>query len=190
MIGYDFDKTIYNGDSSTDFFFFMLKKRPYLIFLVPYFLVVFALCGLRVLSKKRMKELLFFFVPKQKNIDRLVDEFWMTHANKIKDWYCKQKTGSDLIASASLEFILMPMINALGIKNVIATKYDTKTGKISGENCYGSTKVKYFNEQFKGEKLEAFYSDSMSDLPMMQIADEAFLVRGNSIKKLEIDKQV
>lgn len=32
---YDFDNTIYDGDSSIDFYFFVLRKKPSIIFLLP-----------------------------------------------------------------------------------------------------------------------------------------------------------
>ena len=43
MIGYDFDKTIYKRDSSTDFFKYMVFSRPYLLIFTPWFLIVFML---------------------------------------------------------------------------------------------------------------------------------------------------
>ena len=186
MVGYDFAKTIYRGDSTTDFFFFMLKKRPYLLFLAPYFLCVFALYGLRVLSKKRLKECLFFYIPRQKNIDHLVDLFWQSHANKIKDWFCVQREPDDVIVSASLEFILLPILSTLGLKNCIATKFDVFTGKILGENCFGKEKVSRFKDRFGDIKLDAFYSDSTSDLPMMKISNKAYLVSGDRISEMEM----
>lgn len=185
MVGYDFDKTIYRGDSSTDFFFFMLKKRPYLILLAPYFLCLFALYGLRILSKKRLKECLFFYIPKQRNLEHLVDLFWQSHANKIKDWFCVQREPDDVIVSASLEFILLPILKTLGLKHCIATRYDVCSGKILGENCFGEEKVCRFKDEFGERRLKAFYSDSTSDLPMMRLSEKAYLVSGDKIREIE-----
>ena len=53
MVGYDFDKTIYKRDSSTDFFIYMIFSRPYLLLFLPWFLIVFALYGMKILSKKQ-----------------------------------------------------------------------------------------------------------------------------------------
>jgi len=176
MIGYDFDKTIYDGDSSTDFFFYMVFHRPYLLIFAPYFLLMLLLYSIKIISKKKIKELLFFFVPWHKNIDKIVDKFWQKNANKIFDWYAIQKKDNDLIISASLDFLLKPIMDMLNIKNWISTKYDVKTGKINGENCYGEEKLKQFRLQFSGHQLEAFYSDSMSDFPMFKESNEAYLV--------------
>ena len=75
MNAYDFDKTIYKRDCSTDFFIYMVFSRPYLLLFFPWFLMVFALYGCKALSKKKTKECLFFFVPWYKNIDKIVDKF-------------------------------------------------------------------------------------------------------------------
>ncbi len=186
MVGYDFDKTIYDGDSTTDFFFYIIFHRPYLLFFVPYFLVVLSLYAIKLISKKRIKQLLFFFIPWHKNINKIVDKFWQKHANKIFDWYAVQKKEDDVIISASLDFLLKPMMDALNIKNWISTKFDIKTAKIHGENCYGEEKLVRFKKQFGEQELEAFYSDSMSDLPMMKYAKEAFLVKNKKPQKIEV----
>lgn len=188
MIGYDFDKTIYKGDSSTDFFFYMIFSRPYLLLFVPYFLVVFALYGLKVIGKKRFKECMFFFVPLYSNINKIVDKFWQRNANKLVKWYPPQKQDeNDVIVSASLSFIIKPVLEMLNIKNYLATNYNVKTGKIYGENCYGEAKVEEFKRVYPKKKLEAFYSDSLSDLPMMRISDKAYLVSGEKVEEINTE---
>ena len=63
----------------------------------------------------------------------------------------------------------------LGV-GLIATPMDKHTGKILGENCHDTEKVRRFQEQYPGEHTECFYSDSLSDTPMAELADRAFLV--------------
>ena len=186
MKGYDFDKTIYKNDSSTEFFVYMIFSRPYLLLFAPWFLIVLALYGMKLMSKKRVKECLFFFVPWYSNIDRIVDKFWSKNANKIQDWYAKQKADDDIVISASLSFIIKPVMEMLNIKNWIATNYSVKTGKIYGDNCYGEAKKVEFDRLYKGQKLEAFYSDSLSDMPMMKLAEKAYLVDGENVKEIDI----
>ncbi len=186
MKGYDFDKTIYKSDSSTDFFVFMLLHRPYLLLFAPWFMIVLALYGMKILSKKKTKECLFFFVPWHANIDKLVDKFWAKNANKIHDWYSVSRQPDDIIISASLGFILKPVMDMLGIKNWIATNYSVKTGKIIGDNCYGEAKKVEFEKRFKNVKLDAFYSDSFSDMPMFKLAKAAYLVNGEDVKEIDI----
>ena len=58
------------------------------------------------------------------------------------------------------------------------------TGFIKGKNCYGNEKVARFNSEYPSLKLNAFYSDSKSDLPMMNIAENGYLVKKNKITKI------
>ena len=123
MNGYDFDKTIYDGDSSTDFFLYMVLTRTYLLLFFPWFLMVVVLYGLKVLSKKKTKQFLFFFIPWFKNIDQIVEKFWDKKIGKVFQWYKDQQKENDLIISASLDFVLVPAMKRLGIKNYFCTLY-------------------------------------------------------------------
>ena len=186
MVGYDFDKTIYGGDSTTNFFIYMVLTRPFLILFLPWFLCVFALYGLKIIGKKRFKELVFFFVPLYgEKIRKIVKVFWKRNEKKIFKWYRAQKKTSDVIISASLKFIVEPMAEKLGA-TLIATEYDVKTGKIIGENCYGDAKRVAFLKRFPEKKLTAFYSDSMSDFPMMKLAGRGFMVNGEKVWEIKI----
>lgn len=185
MTGYDFDKTIYKGDSSTDFFFFIILRRPYLLIFTLWFLIVLALYGMKILNKKRTKQCLFFFIPWHHNIEKLVDKFWSKNANKIQNWYTTQKKDDDIIISASLNFIIKPAIEMLNIKNWIATNFNTKNGKIYGENCYGQAKAVEFQRLYPKTTLDAFYSDSYSDQPMFDLSNEAYLVEGEKLTKIK-----
>lgn len=185
MTGYDFDKTIYKGDSSTDFFFFIILRRPYLLIFTLWFLIVLALYGMKILNKKRTKQCLFFFIPWHHNIEKLVDKFWSKNANKIQNWYTTQKKDDDIIISASLNFIIKPAIEMLNIKNWIATNFNTQNGKIYGENCYGEAKAVEFQRLYPKTTLDAFYSDSYSDEPMFDLSKEAYLVEGEKLTKIK-----
>lgn len=189
MVGYDFDKTIYKGDCSTNFFFYMIFTRPYLLIFSPFFLIVFALYGMKVIGKKKFKELMYFFIPWHKNIDKMVSKFWVKNIKKIEKWYLDTQREDDIIISAGLEFIVRPAMELLHITNFMATNYDIKTGKILGANCYGEEKVNRFREVYKEEILEAFYSDSLSDLPMMRISKSAYLVKKSKPQQISIDNK-
>ena len=181
MVGYDFDKTIYKRDCSTHFFFYMIFTRPYLLLFSPFFLVVFALYGMKIIGKKKFKELMYFFVPWYgEKIHKIVDKFWQRNANDILDWYCKQRDKEDIVVSAGLRFIVEPVTKMLNVR-LIATNFDIKTGKIIGENCYGQAKVTAFEKEFPDVHLSAYYSDSRSDEPMMRISDKGYLVKGNNV---------
>jgi phosphoserine phosphatase/putative flippase GtrA len=177
---YDFDGTIYDGDSSVDFYCFVLAKCPVMLLLLPRQLLGMLAYLLRLWSKERMKEAFFSFVPRIP-LESMLNEFWESKTHKIKPWYLKQKRSDDLIISASPEFLLAPLVKETLNVRLTASCIDIAGGKFSGKNCYGEEKVKRFRLLFGTERIEAFYGDSLSDAPLAEIAEKSFMVQGDSI---------
>ena len=49
----------------------------------------------------------------------------------------------------------------------------------------GVEKVIEFSKMFELEKMDSFYSDSLSDLPIMEKAKKAYLVDGDIITEID-----
>lgn len=175
---YDFDDTIYRGDSTADFVKWSISKKPSLALKLIRGGVAF--CGYKanIVSKTYFKEKLYRFLQGIPDIDKWVEEFWQSHFKNIKSWYLAQKREDDVIISASPEFLLLPAIKRLGLSNLMASKVDKNTGFYLDINCFGAKKVKRFNERFDSG-IEEFYSDSVSDLPLAKLANKAYLVDGD-----------
>ena len=181
---YDFDGTIYDGDSTVDFVKYSFKKRKKTLIVLPRFLISCFLYLIKVHDKDTLKSNLFRIVLYIDDLDRFVDEFWDIHEKKIKNFYLKQKKKSDLIVSASPTFLLNNISKREKFK-LIATEVDLKTGKIIGKNCHGEEKVKRIKKE--GIKsINSFYSDSQSDLPLAKLARKAFLVKKNKVYKWRV----
>lgn len=178
---YDFDKTIYAGDSTLDFYFFSLKKNPMLIRFLPIQIIGFIKYMFGMYSKLQFKEKFYSFLKGIKDVDSMVELFWNENQDKIKDWYLKSKEESDVIISASPEFLLNNICRRIGIKHLIASEVNKNTGICEGENCYGEEKVLRFKKYFEKGKIKKFYSDSLSDAPISLMASERYIVNGNNI---------
>lgn len=178
---YDFDKTIYDGDSTLDFYFYCLKKDLRLLKYLPVQILGFLKYMFGFVPKLKFKESFYSFLKGLKNPEKSIEDFWKLKESGIKNWYKDNKKEDDVIISASPEFILKPICKKLGIKHLIASDVDIKTGKCLGENCYGEEKVKRFREVFKKEKVNNFYSDSLSDSPMAELAEKSFIVSGEKL---------
>ena len=144
---YDFDKTIYNGDSSVDFYLYCLKKNPLILMYLPIQLFAIILYKLKLKNKKYMKEKFFSFLKKINNVDKVVEEFWNKKRKKIKKWYLDQKKNTDIVISASPEFLLNPICKELKVNKLIASKVNKNNGKFESENCRGEEKVKRFKKE-------------------------------------------
>ena len=68
---YDFDKTIYDGDSSLDFYLFCVKRKKYLIFNIVKVIGAYFLYFLKIKNKTYVKEVFFSFLKAFKDIDKV-----------------------------------------------------------------------------------------------------------------------
>lgn len=178
---YDFDKTVYQGDSTKDFYFFLLCRHPKLIRYLPRQITGTFRYLKGQYTKTEWKEAFFSFLTGISDYDREVVLFWDRKERKIAAWYRKQKRPDDVIISASPAFLLTEICRRLEILPPIASVVDAKTGKFIGENCKSEEKVRRFLECFPHEKIDSFWSDSPSDLPMARLAEHAYLVKKNKI---------
>ena len=183
---YDFDKTIYDGDSSIDFYKFCLKKKKTLIIRVFPFLFHFFLHRLSLISKEKLKSSFFSFLTKFDDIDILVDDFWLKNTGKIKEFYLNKDHSKDVIITASPEFLIKPVADKLNVKCLIGSVVDKKTGAFLSKNCKGIEKVNRLYDKFnKDIKVINVYSDSYSDTPIFDLGKNNYLVRGEDITKIK-----
>lgn len=178
---YDFDKTISYHDSTAKFYFFCIKKNPLLLRYLPAQGFHFVRFALGFMKKTAFKERFYRVFRGINDIDAYVSEFWRGNMNDIKALYKDIHREDDVVISASPEFLLRPACDALGIKHLIASRVDKKTGKYTGENCYGEEKVVRFRTEFGDAEIDEFYSDSYSDTPLAKIAKKAFLVTDDEL---------
>lgn len=178
---YDFDGTIYDGDSTMDFLFHAWKTRPSLVRYLPKQFWGFVLYGLKRIRKTQLKEYFFSFL-RGIDAEKMAEEFWDRNQQKIFSWYPEQQKCDDIVISASPEFLLQPICRRLGINHLIASRVDVKTGKFTGENCRGQEKVRRLASEYQVTRIDCFYSDSDADLPLAKIADQAYLVNKGEIQ--------
>lgn len=181
FIAYDFDGTIYDGDSSLDFYRFCFKKKKSISKYWFKQISFFCLYILGFKTKTQMKEVFFIFLKDFEKPEKIVEEFWETHIFKMKDWYIKKNHSKDIIISASPEFLLRIPAKKYKIKELIASPVDIKTGKFLGENCHGLEKVRRLREKYPDAEVEEMYTDSSVDLPMIEISKKGFMVLKNKI---------
>ena len=179
---YDFDGTIYNGDSTRDFVLYMLIHYPKIIKYMPAFFIAILKYVTGTIPKTKMKETLYRFLNSFKvgEIDKIVIEFWTKNKKKIYDWYYEKKNKTDVIISASPRFILEHICDELGV-HLICSEVNKTNGDYIGINCYGEEKVSRFYKEYPNATINEFYSDSKSDTPLAKIAKTAFIVKPGGI---------
>ena len=178
---YDFDNTIYNGDTNKDILLYSFTKHP--------FKVIKALKETKKLERdykrglitfERVKEAMLSFLFEIDDLDGYIEKFVSSHMKNIKPWYLSRKNDYDIVISASYELWIIPFCKKLGIRYVLATKTD-KEGHIIGKNCKGEEKVKRLASTIPNAQIVTSYSDSESDLPILNLAKTAYVVEGNKL---------
>ena len=66
------------------------------------------------MTKHNLRKVFFVSSTDQKK-ENMVKDFWILNEKKIKTWYWENKKKSDIIISASPEFLLFPVTEKLDI---------------------------------------------------------------------------
>ena len=180
---FDFDKTIYKGDSSIDFYLYCVKKHPGLLRFLPLQIWHIIKYKFHQCSKEEMKETFFIFLKGLFDVDKDIDDFTDKNLYKIQEWYLNIQNSADVVISASPAFLLESFSQKSTHFSVIASKVDKLTGKFEGANCHGEEKVRRFREVYPEAEISTFYSDSDSDLPMARLAKQSYKIYKGTCKK-------
>ncbi len=178
MNGYDFDDTIFKGNSFRRFYFYCLIRFPYILLLAPSQWVAFLLKVVGIIDENAFLNVVSWFMPLVP-CRRLINRFWDKNIHRIKAWYLNQKRDDDVVVSASPYFLVAEACRRLNVE-CIATDI-SYSAKLHGRHCYAEEKVKAFSAKHNIANLRAFYSDSFSDTPMFKAARHGYLVKGDKI---------
>ena len=182
---YDFDNTIYDGESVFDFYMFCVKSQPRLakyMFVVLKCFIKYKLCRMTVDEFiEKSEKYALTLLSELEDLDGKIDKFWKKNAHKIKPFYDKLHRPDDIVISASFDFLIKDICRKHGITNLVTSEIDRNTGDLL-QLCYRKNKTELFKHKFGDVSIDNFYTDSKNDIPMMKLAKNTFLVKGNKIK--------
>ncbi len=172
---YDFDDTIFHPDCTAKFAFYFAVRQPSLfVTYLPKCIKAYSRFKKRVIPRYEFELTFFSFIPKVKDFDRKINDFWDKNIKNMSAWYMAQKKPDDLIISASPDCIIAPIAERLGV-NHVASEYDREYGVLCGNLMLAQSKAQYIINQGM-PVIDNFYSDSLSDTPIALCAEKAFLV--------------
>ena len=186
---FDFDNTIYDGESTLDLFFFYIVRKPWLVKHLFTILKAFARYEKGDVS---LSEIIERYVPMvEKDALRVFDfendpkVFWDKHEKKIKPIYNELRSDDDLIITASPDFNIEEICRRLGIKRHLTSRIDRETGKILFVNIR-ENKIKAYEEAYGDIPIENFYTDSPeNDKWLIEKANHAFVVKKNTVTQIK-----
>lgn len=178
---FDFDGTLYRGDSSVDLWKHCLKRYPAIAKFIPGQLVAGIEYVSGAISLDDFKSRFYRYFKGIPDMKAEVEVFWDLHQAKLRMDVLAYSSDDDLVVSASPEFLIAPICERLKLRS-IASVVDSESGELLGPNCKGEEKVRRIEAQGYPRHYEKAFSDSMSDTPIARLADEAFLVTKSGIK--------
>lgn len=199
---YDMDRTITARPTFTPFLIHAaLTLNPLRLLLVPFVILMMALYLAKMINRARLKETMQTILL-GRSIDaaelaRVVASFAEKTARgnicpgALVQIAADKAAGYRLVlATASYRLYAEAIGTRMGFDDVIATNtlvgLDTRImAKIDGENCYGPAKLRMVTSWMKNVGISRddvsirFYSDHVSDAPVLAFADEAFAVNAH-----------
>lgn len=193
---YDMDRTITRTGTFTPFMIHAaLRLAPWRLVFVPFAAMVMLAYVAKLIERKRVKELnQAMLIGRRISVGRLTP-IAESFAEKVmrrnvlpgalESLAENRAAGRRLVlATASSRIWVEPIAAKLGMDDVVATGAirgidDYVSHKVDGENCYGPAKLRMIEAWMGLEKLDRsqchirFYSDHISDVPVLAWADEA-----------------
>ena len=186
---YDFDNTIYDGESCFDLFLFYLRRRPGLLLLLPK--VVYAFAKYKR-GKVTADDFLTVYAPQVEQMLREIPDvqgdmraFWDTHEKKIKPFYAELRRPDDLLITAGPDFSVREICRRLSIEHFLASRVDLTTGKIEHFNLR-ERKIEAFRQAYPDAQIDSVYTDSPeNDRFLIELARQAYYVKGSKITRIK-----
>ncbi|MDB5700722.1 MAG: family hydrolase [Sphingomonadales bacterium] len=199
---YDMDRTITVRPTFTPFLVHAaLTLNPLRLLLLPVVAIAILFYGLKAINRAKLKEVMQTLLLGRSvdpaKLAGVVDSFAEKTASRNIRRGAPARVAQDkaegyhlVLATASYRLYAEAIGLKMGFDDVIATNtlvgLDTRImAKIDGENCYGPAKLRMVTAWMKnmgvarGDAHIRFYSDHVSDAPVLAYADEAFAVNAH-----------
>ena len=173
MKAFDFDNTIYRGESSIDLAVYMIRNNKKIILYLPMIftnLVKYKLC---MIGREEMETILNDFcqavMEDKDEVPRIIERFWQTHAHKLNERILKLIGPEDIIITAGPDVLINGIRDRLHTDHIISSEVDLNSGRFTYLN-FKDNKVRRYKE---------LYGDT-------EISDRVYLVKkGVSIKQIK-----
>lgn len=189
---FDFDNTIYDGESSIDFAFYMIRNFRKIILYIP--MILFSLAGYKmcIMSREKLESVINRFfagvMEQTEKTEIFVNRFWEKNARKLNRSMLELIRPEDIIISASPIFLFGGIRGVLNTENIIGTDVDFERKRITWLN-FGENKLKRYREMYGDKRIDMLFTDSYNDKDLMMISRKIFIVKKGVIVKRLVPKK-
>jgi len=184
---FDFDNTIYRGESSVDLALFMIKNNKKILLYLPSIFVNMIKYKLCLVKKekliKKINNFMSAIIFDRKELLELVERFWSKKIHKLDRKMLKRINRDDVIITAGPDFLIHGIKKLLNTNNIISSEIDEAKNKMKYFN-FGDNKVKRYKELYGDKRISCLFTDSYNDRALMDISDKVFIVKKGRLKLL------
>ena len=188
MQAFDFDNTIYKGESAFDFALFAFKKnKRFILYTFPLIRLLIKYKRCKMTPDEFTDELnkyIYIIVGNKALIEDLVVEFWSIYDKNLYLNMLEKIHFNDVIVTTCPNFIMKGIQKRLRTKNILCTDVDLKRGKINYLN-FGDNKVRLFKKKYPNRIIKNLYTDSYNDKPFMEFSKNVYLVNHGDCTKIK-----
>lgn len=201
---FDMDGTLVPWDTQYIFAGYVVRKHPWRVLFLFYFLLHIPLYVLKFVSEEYMKRVFmsYLYGLSAETVSKYAEEFARSLAEKavfpevVADLKAYLKNGDECwLISASPDFYVVPFAKYLGFSHAIGTKVNmVERMPICPELLHGNNKGEKKVHRLqaagvlppKGVLVNSVaYSDSLADLPMLKACERQVLVNPSDVLKEE-----
>lgn len=185
---FDFDNTLYHGESSYDFAKYIISKHKNLLFLFPnifQILFLYKICKIDINGfTSKVEKIVKKSLPYKNEVISLIKDFWLKNAYKLDFDMIAKIHKEDVILTACPDFLIEGMEEALHTNHILCTVTDLDAGRILYLN-FKENKVNSFFQKYPHAKITNFYTDSYNDQPFMDVAKHVYLVKNGKCMQIK-----
>ncbi|ADU21983.1 haloacid dehalogenase-like hydrolase [Ruminococcus albus] len=184
---FDFDNTLYHGESSVDLAFYMIRRNKRILLYVPSILINLAKYKMCLVDKEKaeqsINEFLKIAVKDKYEAADIVKCFWKENSHRLDKNMIKRISKNDVIITAGPDMLIDGIRDKLGNDNILSSVIDPDKREMIYFN-FGENKARRYKEIYGDTPIDSFYTDSFNDKPLMKLADKVYIVEKGRLKKM------
>lgn len=185
---FDFDNTLYHGESAVDLALYMIKNNKRIILYLPkifYNLIKYKLC---IAEKEKMvlaiNDFLKNAIRDKEELFSAVKGFWEKNGCKLDRKMLDMIGSDDVIITAGPDFLINGIRGLINTDHIISSRIDSVKMKVRYLN-FGENKVKGYKALYGDKRIDCFYTDSYNDKALMDISDKVFVVKKGRLSRIK-----
>lgn len=193
LVVFDFDHTLYDGDSGAHLFAWMIKRswwrRALALLIAPVFLPLVAFLPTRRFGVGAFVWAGTVGFHRPRDLDALIDRYVVTHSEGIRnrllpvgiDVLHRHREAGDrvVIATGAPPELARAILKFVAHEDVpvVGTQVGPRLGGLGAQrHCHNEMKMTMLREAGFGGEIATAYSDSSADLPLLRAARRPVVV--------------